>query len=242
VASGMYVRNSTIIAGMAAIYGFVLGFGYGNLFEVQYGFQFKEWQTLGGVLVAVAAATLAYIGVQGTQRINVMTKEQDRLDAMLPGLRQISELLIAIRVLSSLRSTSLYQASLLLDSAIRVAPTESVEDAVRRQLPLADDSLKWEVAQLVFALRRQAEILKIGKEEVDRYRTDVAKIDTFAVNRREGLLGVAKQVKASHKRENDEMQKLIVSLESFATAVKERIATAEQRQKVIRGIVDQFFK
>jgi hypothetical protein len=239
----MYIRNCTIFAVMAAIYGVVLGFAYGNLFDAQYGFQIKEWQTLTGVLVAVATAILAYMGVRGTQRINVVTKEQDRLDATLPGLRQVNELLITIRgPLSSLRSTSLYQAGLVLDSAIHLAPTESVEDAVRRQLPLADDHLKWEVAQLVFALRRQAQILKIGKEEVDRYRVDIAKIDSFAVNQREGLLGVAKQVEASHKREYDEMQKLIVSLETFAIAVKQRIATAEQRQNAIRNIVDQFFK
>ena len=87
----MHVRNLTIFVVMAAIYGFVLEFAYGNLFEAKYRFELKEWQTLAGVLVAVAAATLAYMGVQGTQRINVMIKEQDRLDTSLPGLRQVNE-------------------------------------------------------------------------------------------------------------------------------------------------------
>jgi hypothetical protein len=105
----MYVKNAIIFAVMAAIYGFVLGFGYGNLFEAKYRFELKEWQTLAGVLVAIAAASLAYIGVQGTQRINVVIKEQDRLDALLPGLRQVNELLITIRgPLSSLRHRGLY--------------------------------------------------------------------------------------------------------------------------------------
>ena len=240
--SPMYIKNSMILAVMAAIYGFVFGFGYGNLFEAQYGFLLKDWQTLAGVLVAVAAATLAYIGVRGTQRINVVIKEQDRLDALLPGLRQVNELLIVLRgPLTALRSRSLYQAGVLLDSAIRMDPTESIEQAVRRMLPLADDHLKWEVTEIVFALKSQAAMLKVGKEEVDRYQKDVANIHTFAPDQRDGLRDVAKQVEASFKRENDDMQKLIVALDRFTGIVKERIAKAEQRQKTIRGIVDKFF-
>lgn len=239
----MNIRNSTIVAVMAAIYGIVLGFAYGNLFEVEYGIHFKDWQTLAGVLVAVAAATLAFVGVQGTQRINVVIREQDRLDALLPGLRQANELLLVIRgSLSVLRNKSLHQAAILLDSAIPVSQNESVEQVVRRKLPLADDHLKREVAEIVFALRRQAELLKIGKEEVERYKRDIANIHTFAPDQHEGLRDIGKQVEASHNRESDEMWKLVETLDRFADLVKGRIAGAEERRKKIRGIVDKFFR
>lgn len=238
----MYISNSTIFAAMAALYGFILGFGYGNLLEAEYGFALKDWQTLVGVLVAAAAAILAYIGVRGTQRINVVIKEQDRLDALLPGLRQVNELLLVIRgPLSALPTKRLYQTILLLDSAIRVAPTESVETAVRRQLPLADDHLKWEVAELLFSLRSQAALVKIGQEEVERYRADIANIRSFAPSEHDGLRSIAKQVEASHDRENEQLRKLILSLDKFAQHVKERITQAEHRQKMIRSIVDNFF-
>lgn len=239
----MYIRTGTIIAVMAAIYGFVLGFGYGNLFDAQYGFQLKEWQTLAGVLVAVAAATLAYLGVQSTQRINVVIKEQDRLDALLPGLRQVNELLLTIRgPLSNLRTRHLYQSYLLLDAAIPVGPKELVEDAVRRLLPLADDHLKWEVAQLAFALKSQAVLLKLGKEEVDRCQKDVANIRAFAADQHDSVRYIAKQVEEAHDRESAVMQRHLVSLNDFAGVVKERIAKAEKRQNVIRSIVDKYFK
>jgi len=231
-----------IFAVMAAVYGFVFGFGYGNLLEVQYGFQLKDWQTLAGVLVTVAAATLAYIGVRGTQRINVVIKEQDRLDALLPGLRQVNELLIIIRgPLTALRSRSLYQAGVLLDTAIRMDPIGSVEQAVGRLLPLADDHLRREVTEIILALKSQAAMLKVGKEEVDRYRMDVANIHTFAPDQRDSLRDIARQIEASYNRENGHMQKLIIALDRFAGVVKERIVKAEQRQKTIRGIVDKFF-
>jgi hypothetical protein len=239
----MHIRNTMIFVAMAAIYGLVVGFAYGNLFEAKYGFQLKDWQPLVGVLVAVTAAMLTYIGVRGTQRINVVIKEQDRLDASLPGLRQVNELLIIIRgPLSALPTKRLYQTAVVLDSAIRVAPTESVETAVRRQLPLADDHLKWEVAEILFSLRSQAALVKIGQEEVERYRRDLANIHTFAPTEHNGLRDIAKQVEASHNRENEQMRRLVVSLDAFADVVKERIAKAERRQKIIRGIIDKFFK
>jgi hypothetical protein len=238
----MYIRTTTIFVAMAAVYGFVLGFGYGNLLGANYGFELKEWQTLAGVLVAVAAAILAYNGVRGTQRINVVIKEQDRLDALLPGLRQVNEFLIVIRApLSSLPTKRLYQVGVLLDSAIRIASTESIETAVRRQLPLADDLLKWEVSEILFALRSQAAILKVGQEEVGRYRSDLANIHTFAPTEHDGLRYIAKQVEASHNRENEQMRRLMVSLDAFAGALKDRIAQAENRQKRIRSIIDNFF-
>ena len=239
----MHIRNSIIFAVMAAIYGFVFGFGYGNFLGAQYGFQLKDWQTLLGVLVAVLAAILAYIGVQGTQRINVMIKEQDRLDALLPGLRQVDELFTILRgPLSSIRTQHLYQASVFLESAIRIGQNKSVEQAVHRRLPLADHHLRREVVQIIFDVWRQAALLKVGREEVERYQRDIANIHEFAPDQHEGLLDIARQVEASHQRENQEMRRLIISLDTFAAVVKKRISDAEQRQKAIRGIVDKFFK
>jgi hypothetical protein len=37
------------------------------------------------------------------------------------------------------------------------------------------------------------------------------------------------------------MRKLLASLKVFANAVKDRIAKAEHRQKIIRDIIDNFF-
>ena len=239
----MHVRNTTIFIAMATIYGFVFGFGYGNLFEAKYGFELKEWQTLAGVLVAVAAAILAYIGVQGTQRINVMIKEQDRLSEQLPGLREVSELMLVVRSpLGSLRTGHLYQAKILIDSVLHMGPTDSIEAAVHRRLPLADHHLRKEVVDVLFHVYSQAALLVVGRDEVDRYRRDIAQIHTFAEDARDGLREVAQRVEASLKRDSDEMRRLITSLDTYAGVIKERVLQAERRLRTIRGIVDKFFK
>ena len=237
------ISHTTILLIAAAMLAFIVGFAYGNFFEVQYGFQLRDWQTLASVAVAVAAAVLAYIGVHNTQRINVMIKEQDRIDGLLPGLRQVNELLLVIRgPLHSLQPQHRYQAQVLLDTVIRMQSSESVEDAVRRQLPLADPHLRWEVAEIVFGLKSQATILKVGHEELHRYQTEVANIHTFAASSHQGLLEMTARVKNSYERENDKMAKAIRALDDFAETIKRRMAKAEARQVIIRGVVDRFFK
>ena len=237
------INNTAVLVVAAAIFGLVFGFAYGNLLGVQYGFQVKDWQTFGAMLVALAAAAVAYIGVRNTQRITVMIREQDRIDDLLPGLRQVNELLMVIRgPLNAMRPQHRYQAALLLDAAIKVQPGESVEDSVRRQLPLADHHLRWEVTEIVFALKSQAAILEVGEEELEKYQTDVANIHEFAASEHEGLREAAAQVKNSYDRENEKMARAIRALDEFAELIKERISKAEARRVIIRAVVDKFFE
>jgi hypothetical protein len=241
--ANMQLKNTTLLVVAVAMLAFLLGFAYGNLFEVQYGFQFKDWQTLASTCVAVIAATLAYIGVRGTQRISVLIKEQDRVAELLPGLRQVNELLIVLRgVLKALRPQHRYQAHLLLDAAFRTQSGESLEDVVRRKLPLADDHLKWEVARLIFALKSQATILKVGHEEVEKYQTEVAHTDTVAPSARQSLLEITERVKESYDRENDTMGEAIQAFDAYAERIKQRISDTETRGRVIRDVIDKFFE
>jgi methyl-accepting chemotaxis protein len=156
--------------------------------------------------------------------------------------RQVDEVLAIPRsVLNNLRSQHRYQAQLLLDSAVKQQDGESVEDVVRRRLPLADDHLRWEVSQIIFALKSQAKILQVGHEEVQRYQRDVANIHTFTPEAREALIDLTRRVEQSHERENDEMGAAIRSLNSFAQSIRQRISKAEARRDLIRGVIDRFF-
>ena len=69
----------------------MLGFTYGNVLGLDGTFVLKEWQTLVAAAVAVIGVAWAYYGVRGTQRINVILKEQERLDRLLPGWRQAND-------------------------------------------------------------------------------------------------------------------------------------------------------
>ncbi len=237
------MRNSAIFAAAVGLLTFVLGFAFGNFLEVKYGFQLKDWQTLASTLVAIVAAGVAYVGVRTTQRLNVMMKEEDRIDEFLPGFRQVDEIFLLPRsVLTRLPRRQLYQAELLVEGAFKAQEGESLDDLFRRRLPLADNYVRREVVRMVFALKSQARILKVGYEEVERYETQVANIDSVEPSAREGLLEVTQRVKDSYDRELDTMVILIRELEKFAGSIKQRISDAEERREAIRGVIDSFFR
>jgi hypothetical protein len=79
---GPKITNTGILLFAAASLGFVLGFAYGNVLGLERVFDLEKWQTLVGTVVAVLAAAAAFLGVRGTQRINVILKEQERLDIL----------------------------------------------------------------------------------------------------------------------------------------------------------------
>lgn len=237
------MQQTTVLIIAATVLGSVFGFTVGNTLDYEFAFHLKEWQTLTSAIVAFIGITVAYLGVRQTQRINVLIKEQDRIDELLPGLRQADDLLALPRsVLNAIRQQHRYQAAVLLDAAFKAEDGESLEDVVRRKFPLADNHLKRELAKIIFALKSQARILEIGHKEVERYQTDVANINTFAPCAREGLLEVTKRVEESYKRENETMGKLILALEAFAASIKQRISKAEARSEIIRNVLDKFFQ
>jgi hypothetical protein len=82
------ISPSAVVACAVAIESFVLGFAYGNVMGLERTFELQQWQTFVGSGVAIGIGLLAFFGVIRTQRITVMIKEQDRLEARLPGLRQ----------------------------------------------------------------------------------------------------------------------------------------------------------
>jgi hypothetical protein len=114
---------------------FIGGFAYGNYFRVGYEFKFQEWQTSVSAVIAILFGVVGFFGVKKTLTVNVMIKEQDRIDATLPGLRQAHDLLISVqRQLKELRT--LQHLWYLVSSKFGIQDKESVEEAVRRSLPL----------------------------------------------------------------------------------------------------------
>jgi len=239
----MRLSNSAIMASAVAALTFVLGFAWGNVLGVGQTFILKEWQTLAGALVAIVGIFLAFIGVRNTQRISVMIKEQDRLNALLPGLRQANDLLrLLTHNLEALRPQSLYLSHGLLKSTLQVADGESYEDIVRRKLPLADEHLHREMSQMVFLLMAQAAVMEVTKAEVDRTAADVAGIQTFAGSEHEKVRNIAEKVAEAMRRESEKMVSTIDSLEALAKSISDRISESEERRTVINDEIGSFFK
>src|SRR3974377_2254458 len=115
------IDDGTIVAIAFVTMMFVLGFAYGNLFGLEYEFNFREWQTLASTIIAIGLGMLAFRGVWSTQRVNVMIKEEERINSILPGLRQVMEILVSLqRPLMNLQSQAYYKSEIFIDSAFRL--------------------------------------------------------------------------------------------------------------------------
>ncbi len=226
----------------AATFAFVFGFAYGDLLGGQYGFRFQDWQTLGSAMVAFGAATVAYLGVRGTQRINVMIKEEERIDSTLPGLRQTHDLLDFLVTQVDLPPQLRYVADQAIRSIVRPQDGETYEAVVARMIPLADGELRRDVTAAVFRLSTQAGMLKVMKDEIDRTEADLAAIDTFAPNSHQAVREQAQRTKAANEREVATFLSILDAVKQLRTTLASRIMEAEQRRKIIRRVVDKYFQ
>jgi len=116
-----------------------------------------------------------------TQRVSVMTKEEERIDRMLPGLRQTYDLLALLVEQTDLPEGLRYVADQAIRGIIRPPDGENYEGIVSRMVPLADAELRREVTAAVFRLSRQAGMLKVMHDEVERTQADLAALDTYRI-------------------------------------------------------------
>jgi hypothetical protein len=238
----MNINNSTIVTIAIAMLVFVLGFAYGNVFDAVYGFHLKDWQTLVSAIIAILIGLLAFFGVRNTQRITVMIKEEERIDTILPGLRQAEELLRALqRPLRALRPQTRHESQTFVNSVFGVDRDEGLEVAVRRSLSLADERLRGEVVRHMFALRNQAVLLKIKKEEMDQSLMDLSERDQFSPEMHPALCTQADKAKEDYEREGEKMGVSLDALDRFVNSIEQRISEAEKRRVIVRKVLDRFF-
>jgi hypothetical protein len=238
----MLDRNQTVAIGAAATLAFVLGFGYGDLLGGHYGFDLRNWQTLVSATVALGGATLAYFGVRSTQRVTVMLKEEERIDRALPGLRQTHVLLDFLLAQLDLPPQLLHVADQAIRNLFRPRDGETYQAVVERMIPLTDEETRSDVTAAIFLLSNQAGRVKAMKDEVDRTEIELADINAFAPNFHQAVRGAAERAKAAYDREVAGFLSTVEGVKKRCSALRGRITEAEERRKVIRWILEQYFR
>jgi hypothetical protein len=115
-----------------------------------YGFV-KDWQTLFTAGIAAVAIRITWHNVTRQLRMQAKIREEDRMEAALPGLREAQDLLVPL--LSDLRSLRGMQNANQIVRACFNAPEESFASLARRKLPNADERTQREVADMMLLLR-----------------------------------------------------------------------------------------
>jgi hypothetical protein len=129
----------------------------------------KEWQTLIAASVAVIAAWIAWTNVKKqlamqreALRINLMSREEDRMEEQLPGLKDAVILLGRLRVPTQFGRPALGQIKATVSEA-GIAPADNVDERLERLLPRTDYETRKLVGSVVTLLRYQAALLEAAQ-------------------------------------------------------------------------------
>jgi hypothetical protein len=226
-------QNTAVSLVATATLAALLGFAYGNYFDRQCSFDLKEWQTLVSAAVAFAAATVAYIGVRGTQRITVMIKEQDRIDDALPGLRQTRDRIDSLLAKVEWPRHLLHEAHHHIRSILRPQHGETYEACVARIIPLADQELRRDVTSAVSRLGTQASVLQARKGEIDQTEADLAGIAGFAPTFHQAVRNAALLARERYDQDATSFLSVVDTLRTLNATIEERLSRAQKRREII---------
>jgi hypothetical protein len=227
----------------AVLVGVAVGFVLGNILGVRKAIDIKEWQTTIGVVVAVAAATVAWINVQTTLRVNLISREEDRMERTLPGLTEAAKLLTSL--VGDLRAlqhkefsiTTIYGALPGFGDEAATLP-----EAVEKQTPNTDGPTRHRVTEGLKTLITKSAELQAAWSEFERASSDSRDIAQFAEEAKEGVRRAVQEARRLIDERLRGFEEALSSLERLQGELQGRIETFERRLPVFRKRIEAFFR
>jgi hypothetical protein len=182
-----------------------------------YGFV-KDWQILITATIAISTAAIAWHNVTRQLRMAAKIREEDRMEAALPGLREADDLLVPL--LSELRLLQGKENADQIVGARFNSPTENFTALARRTLPHADERMRREVAGMMLLLRVRSQQLVNAHSERERASRELADISSFRPEDHDKLRQADEAI-VLHTRS---MEEAINSLERLVMTYNERTA------------------
>lgn len=119
---------------------------------------------------------------------------------------------------------------------------ETYQTVVERMIPLSDEEMRRDVTAAVFRLSSQAGRVRAMKDEADRTEADLAAIDTFAPNFHQAVRDAVVRARAANQTEAATFLSIVDGIKKLCNTLARRITEAEERRKVIRRVLEQYFQ
>jgi len=215
----------------------VLGFAYGNEWARE-GFHLKDWQPLLAAFVAAVGVIAAWMMARRTLRFNAISREENRIEEGLPGLREATAWLS--QVLSALRGLRNQEETSRTLNLFRIGrPGTSIEAEVAEAIPLADATTQQRIAQaflnfyavakrldsVVDDIAAAREVLR-GNPASIRAQVDVFTTNMTAAQQRGSILG--------------ELDNAFAELSSLHNELETRRTTFEARLARLRTEIERY--
>jgi hypothetical protein len=235
----MRPTNAQIMAAAAAVLSCILGFTFGNALGVAGVFNMKDWQFIIGTCIAVMVAMIAWYNVQRTLRMNLISREEDRIERSLPALCQAAEFVLHLS--QELDSLECKENALAIFNQRFTPEDASLEEMVKRRLGLGDEQLRQEVTDALRGAYLDARLLERADRNYRDAQAQLIKMDQCSAEGKAGIaeVDVLRTVRAEQER------KFLASarrVNELSHTLSERIARYRTRSIRFRSEIERFFE
>jgi hypothetical protein len=235
----MRPTNAQIMAAAAAVLSCLLGFTYGNALGVSGEFNLQEWQSIIGTCIAVMAAAIAWYSIQRTLRMNLISREEDRIERSLPALCQAQEFVLHLS--QELDALQCKENALAIFNQRFIPEDASLDEMVKRRLGLGDERLRQEVTDALRGAYLDARLLERADRNYRDAEAELINMDQCGVGGKAGIaeIDVLRTVRAEQERKFLTGARRVNEL---AHMLSERIARYRTRSIRFRSEMERFFE
>lgn len=233
----MLQRNTALLSTLCIVLGAVVGMLVGGAIAPPVADEpwIKTYQGLVGAFLGIASGGIglgvATFNVLRQMRINLISREEDRIERTLPGLRDarayLYDLMIRLRPI---------EPSMFDDAIVYIGINEiaAIDGVVERSLPRADDRVRQVVVNALYGIAAAAFAIRAARRHV----IDVSRLRTEGDD-----LGTAqyKNAVGNFEAQIERAKHYISELRSDADALHAQVIMLERRLPRFREELERYF-
>jgi hypothetical protein len=206
----------------------------------------KEWQTLVSALLAITVATvgvvLAWRSATRQLRINVVTREEDRIERMLPGLQEAASFLAVVNATTGSVERLDVSGKKVLDDVCDRQPGEPIDVVVARKVPGADSNIQRRISEVLGEVDWRITNFQNCADQLTQARQQFNEINNFASKHHDEIRRAVRDAITAFKLAGPEVQKMLARSRALENEFDAKISDLSELRPILRAEIDAFFR
>jgi hypothetical protein len=234
------IAIASLAAALAAlIFGILLGAGLQagwSITEIAAGL--NNWQTLIAALITVPLAAFGLLVTMRQLRINVASREEDRIERSLPGLEEAASFLARINnSLAAVHSVA-YAGKEVLDAVCDAKPGETADAVVAKNISGANGNIQRRTSEVLVELYRRIAILRYSGERVRQAAEEFSLTEDVAAESHDKLRKEVDEARTAFDLAGLEARKILVRSRELESEFAAEIFRLEARLLKYRAEIE----
>jgi hypothetical protein len=200
----------------------------------------KNWQTLISAIVAAAGIAAAAYNVSRQIRINILVREEDRIEKQLPGLRNAVNFLRSF-VTSFRQITAFYRMTSEFARHGFGTAGSTFEKDIEKALPLTDDATRSTALCLLMQAYSAASSAQGSRGLIEQLEDSIRDPSQWAPGEVDKVRNEIAGARREFESQRDKFRNCIDNLNAEVDAIEQKIVRYDRRKKRIRSEVERYF-